>query len=140
MRSNYLQLNAGKTEVICFNFLLTALPSSTWPAVWGPTLVLAPHGKNLGVLFDSKLSVAMQVNHMVQVGSYKLRLFRQLSQYLPENSRKAICNVMVISQNDYVNMTLLNLPAKQIQLQSTATRILTGPHIKPTLRNFTGCQ
>ena len=75
MSANKLKLNSSKTEVMLFGtrqkLEAINLPSLS---VAGTSVILTDGPiTNLGVLFDSSLSMAPQVNKMIKTASYHLR-------------------------------------------------------------------
>ena len=66
--------------------------------------------KNLGVIFDSNLTLNEQVNQVVKTAGYHLRNIAFLKRYLDERMIKMLVHNYVISRIDYCNVLYCDLP------------------------------
>ena len=98
--------------------------------------------RNLGVYFDSDLSMKTHVIKVCQSAHYHLRNIGKVRKLLNTNTSKILIHSLVISRIDYCNSLLLGLPNITIQrlqkMQNRAARIITlapvKDHIHPTLK------
>ena len=115
MHERKLKLNEGKTEVILIN---------------GPfnTDAMIPHNnidfvnnsppsetvRDLGLVFDSKLSFANHFNSIIKACNYQLRRLSLITKYLDKPSAIALVHAFVTSRVDYCNSLFVNLPKKDL--------------------------
>jgi len=104
--SRRLQLNASKTELIWFGSRTSlrhlSLAHSTLmidSVVVQPTDIV----HDLGVLFDSELSLKQHVNHSASTCFYHLRRLRQLKRHVNIEVMKRLISAFVFSRLDYCN-------------------------------------
>jgi len=133
MRSNRLQLNTSKTELLC---CATALRQSQLPC---PPLHVGPHlvdpaskVRDLGIYIDVNLSGRTQVLKTTASCFAALRQLRTVRRCLPLAAYKSLIVSLVLSRLDYGNATLSDLPDSQFRrLQSVinaAASPVVGPH------------
>jgi len=120
MRSNRLQLNADKTEVMwcsstCKLPQLPSCPLSIGGALASPVSIV----QDLGVFIDNDLGVATHVRRTVSRCFTALRQLRHLRRYVTDDCFRSLVVSLVHSRLDYGNFVLVGLPAYlQRQLQS----------------------
>jgi len=121
MRSNRLQLNTSKTELL---WCATACRHSQLPCtpfrVNGPHLVNpATTVRDLGIYIDVDLSGRTQVLKTTTSCFAALRQLRTVRRYLPLAAYKSLIVSQVLCRRDYGNATLSGLPDYQFcRLQS----------------------
>lgn len=120
MRSNRLQLNADKTDVM---WCSSARRVSTLPSdpvnIAGVDVQPVPSVRNLGVLFDTDLGAASHVRLVVSRCFAALRQLRQLRRYVSDDCFRSLVVALIHSRLDYGNFVLVGLPVyRQNQLQS----------------------
>jgi hypothetical protein len=140
---NRVKLNMGKS------LLLYTVPQRhsselvTSPLVVGDT-TLPPtvQARNLGVIFDSALSMVPQVNSVCKCAFFHLTLIGRIRKYLDVRSAKSLVHALVLSRIDYANALLFGLPksllGKLQRVQNAAARLIVGigkhEHISDHLR------
>jgi hypothetical protein len=130
MSQNKLKLNDDKTELMYF--------SSRWKKqkVTPQNLTIGDHSicpsskaKNLGVIFDSHLTMEHHISSICKASSYHLRNIGKISKYLSTESLLKVVHAFISSRLDCNNSLLFGLPATQLKrlqmLQNTAARIVT---------------
>jgi hypothetical protein len=114
----HLKLNTMKTELIWFdrrlanNNELTSLILNTQAS--NPT-VPSKVVRNLGVLFDEKLTMINHISTVTRAFYFHLRRIRQPKQYLNEHCLRVLVQALVISRLDYCNSVLVGLPKSTLQ-------------------------
>ena len=92
-------------------------------------LSFSPTAKNIGVVFDSSLSLECHVNSMVSSAWSSLWRIGRIRKYLSKESAEIFIHAFVTSKLDYCNSLLFGLPntlINKIQLvQNAAARIVT---------------
>jgi hypothetical protein len=146
MSSNMLSLNHSKTE-----FLLIGLPKQlskiSDPVIHMPSDVsISPvsSARNLGVIFDSTLSMSEHISAISKSCFFHIRDLRRIRNTLDLHTTKTIATSLIHSRLDYCNSLFLNLPSTQLNrlqllLNSTARITTKTPkfhHISPTLKSL----
>ena len=140
MSANKLKLHAKKTKLCCsvpdiVYKLLTLLHCQ-----WQVHKFMLPIG-NLGVMFDTTISMSAQINKMVKTSSFHLRNIGHVRKRLTESTAKQLVQSLVISRLDYCNNLLCGLPSEMLAklqlVQNNAARLITRTkrreHITPVL-------
>ena len=120
MRSNRLQLNGEKTEVMWCSSTrrLPQLPNSSI-VVAGTNVQPVRTVRDLGVYIDSDLGAATHVRKTVSCCFAALRQLRHLRRYVTDDCFRSLVVSLIHSRLDYGNFVLVGLPAYlQRQLQS----------------------
>jgi len=146
MSSNMLSLNRSKTE-----FLLIGLPKQLSkipnPVIqMSPDVIISPvcAARNLGVIFDSTLSMSDHISAVSKCCLFHIRDLRRIRNTLDLNTAKIIATALVHSRLDYCNSLFLNLPSCQLNrlqlLLNSAARATTKTpkfhHISPVLKSL----
>lgn len=117
MRSNRLQLNADKTDVM---WCATARRSSRLPAdplSIANTLVQPVSAvRDLGILIDSDLGAASHVRMIVSRCFAALRQLRHLRRYVSNDCFRSLVVALVHSRLDYGNFIMVGLPAYRLRM------------------------
>ena len=100
--------------------------------------------RNLGVLFDSQLSMSAQVSAVCRTGYYQLRQLRPLVRCLSEDAVKTVIQAFINTRLDYCNSLYFGiadgLMSRLQSVQNAAARLVTGvrrcEHITPVLRQL----
>jgi hypothetical protein len=133
MRANRLQLNTAKTEVIWFatNRRQSQLPS-TGLRIGNDVIIPSKSVRDLGVHFDSDLTMRTHVNRTVSRCFYALRQLRSVRRSVPSGVFQSLIAALVLTRLDYGNATLAGISARLInRLQSVlnaAARTIVGLH------------
>ena len=145
MHKNMLKLNTDKTEAMLFLSKHNAkLIKDVSVKVGDCSITSTSAVKNLGVIFDSNMSMQQQVNSVSRSGHYQLRNIGHIRRYLTNNATKSLVNGLVTSRLDYCNVLLCGMPQTTLnklqQVQNTAARIVTrtsrNSHITPVLKEL----
>lgn len=107
LKDNSLQFNGDKTKILfcAAKKVPLPLPANFWPIPTDKPLIPSEAVRNLGIVFDDKLSLETQVNKMVGTC---FSLIRALQKILPILLTPA--RALVVSRLDYCNALLLEAP------------------------------
>ena len=145
MHHNMLKLNTDKTEVMLFSSRHNSKSTDTISVNVGNSLIASrSHVRNLGVMFDSTMTMEQQVNAVCRSCYGQLRKIGHIRRYLSSEATKTLVNGLVTSRLDYCNALLHGLPNNLIdklqRVQNTAARITTRTsrrsHITPVLKEL----
>jgi hypothetical protein len=120
MRSNRLQLNSSKTEVMwcATSRRLHLLPASAL-SVDGVMVDPVTSVRDLGIYIDADLSLRTHVQRTASRCFAVLRQLRQIRRLVPPATFQTLVVVLVLSRLDYGNGVLVGLPAYLVRrLQS----------------------
>jgi len=146
MSSNFLSLNQSKTE-----FLLIGLPAQLQkipdPSLLMPSnAIITPtsSARNLGVIFDSTLSMSDHISSVSKSCFLSIRDLRRIRNTLDFTTAHTIATSLIHSKLDYCNSLFLNLPQSQLNrlqliLNSSARAVSKYPkfcHITPLLKSL----
>jgi hypothetical protein len=132
MFANLLMLNPSKTE-----FSLIGLPrqlskTENPSGSMTPTVTLSPvsSGRNLGVMFDSDLSLSDHISPIIKSCLFHVRDLSRLRPILDQTTACNIATALIHSKPDYCNSLFLNLPANQLDhlqpVLNSAARAVTN--------------
>ena len=132
MDEHYLQLNAGKTELIVFGSPAT-LNNLQIKGVFLNTdacIRLSPVVKNLGFRLDSNLSFRNQVSTLKSACFNKLRYIARMKSFLTTKQMSMLVQATILSSLDYCNALYFGCSKpvlSQLQLiQNRACRVIFG--------------
>jgi hypothetical protein len=120
MRSNRLQLNADKTDIMwCASARRASHLPTTAINVAGTDVQPVLTVRDLGVLIDTDLGAASHVQLVVSRCFAALRQLRLLRRYVSDDCFRSLVVALIHSRLDYGNFILVGLPAyRQRLLQS----------------------
>ena len=145
MVDNKLKMNEDKTEIIKCNTGRCNLSSDlNHICIENEIIPFSDKAKNLGVYFDSKLSMSHQVNNLCRIMYLELRRIKQMSPFLKQSNLKTLMSAFVFSRLDYCNALLYGLPndtlCKLQKIQNNAARMILKKkkrdHVTPMLRQL----
>ena len=146
MTQNKLKLNDDKTEflVMTSKFHQQKVSEHTAIQVDSASIAASSYARNLGVMFDSSLSMEKQVNKICQSVFYHIRNVNSIRKTLSDDSAATIIHALITSRLDNGNALLYdineNLLTKLQLAQNAAARILTKTrkydHITPVLKEL----
>lgn len=120
MKSNRLQLNSSKTEVMwCTTSRRQHLLPASALSVDGVMVDPVTSVRDLGIYIDADLSMRTHVQRTVSRCFAVLRQLRQIRRLVPPATFQTLVVVLVLSRLDYGNGVLVGLPAYLVRrLQS----------------------
>ena len=145
MELNLLKLNDDKTELIVFTPKHHKhLCSGVNVTIGGCKVEPATHVRNLGIIFDQKLSMEKHITTVSRNCRYHLRNISRIRKYLTDEACKTLVQALVTSRIDYGNVLLYGLPRTTIghlqRVQNSAARVVMKiprtEHITPILREL----
>ena len=146
LTSNRLSVNPSKTE-----FLIIGNPQqrnkiqSSSIVFCGNVISPSASARNLGVTFDSSLSLTKHISSICKSAYYQIRQLRQIRSSLDISSAIILANSLVISKLDYCNSLLNGLPKSSINrlqvVQNSLARTIypsakRSDHISPVLHKL----
>jgi len=145
MSTNFLKLNADKTEVIVFgsDYNMRKYPQNSLK-MDNDEFQTQSYVRNLGALFDSTLSMDKFVSDKCKTAMYYLRSIRRISRSLDTSTTKTLVHAMVTSRIDFSNSLLLGVNkvilSRLQKIQNCAARLIVGAdrwtHITPILKTL----
>lgn len=142
MAMNFLHFNESKTEIVIFG------PSSTHVAPNTELGSLIPYVKssvkNLGVIMDGDFKLEKQINSVVKVSFFQLRLLSKVKPFLSFKDFERVIHVFISSRLDYCNAIYAGVSQASLSrlqlVQNAAARLLKGvrkrDHISPILASL----
>ena len=115
--SKRLQLNAKKTEVLFFGSAvnLTELqPETLQFCVRGDIIKPVSVVRDLGVYFDSQLTMKYHIGKVAATCFYHLRRLRAVRKQLGRDVTQQLVSALILSRLDYCNVVLAGLPDKSL--------------------------
>ena len=145
MSHNMLKLNTNKTEALVISspqHLDTFQNASL--QVGSDVVRLTSSARNVGVTFDSTLSMIPHINASASSANYHLRNLGRARKYLTKGATEQLVHSLVTSRLDYCNSLLVNVPKRHLlklqNVQNTAARVITltkrHEHITPVLQSL----
>ena len=146
LTSNRLSVNPSKTE-----FLIIGNPQqrnkiqSSSIVFCGNVISPSESARNLGVTFDSNLSLTKHISSICKSAYYQIRQLCQIRSSLDISSAIILANSLVISKLDYCNSLLNGLPKSSINrlqvIQNSLARTMypsakRSDHISPVLHKL----
>ena len=146
MTSNLLSLNQSKTEFLVIG-LPTQLSKLSNPCLSMPSnlsIIPTNAARNLGVIFDSTLSMTNHISAVSKACFSSIRDIRRIRNTLDSSTAKTIATSLIHSKLDYCNSLFLNLPKYELDrlqliLNATARAVSKSPkfcHISPILKSL----
>ena len=142
LTKNLLKFNDDKTEcmLIGSRFQRSKVHLSEL-TIGNSEIEIADKVRNLGVIFDSSMSMTHQVSAVCKSVSYQLYNISKIRKFLTKDACKLLINALATSRLDCNNSLLAGLPKCEIKrlqlLQNTAARIIAQKprrdHITPVL-------
>ena len=137
LTSNRLSVNPSKTE-----FLIIGNPQQR-NKIQSSSIVFS--ARNLGVTFDSSLSLTKHISSICKSAYYQIRQLRQIRSSLDISCAIILANSLVISKLDYCNSLLNGLPRSSINclqvVQNSLARAIypsakRSDHVSPLLHKL----
>ena len=131
LASNFLKLNADKTEVLVIGFRtqLAKFDLSFMKLADADVAVQSNPIRNLGVMFDSGMTMAAQVSDIVKSANFHLVNIGRARRLLTDDATKLAIHTLITSRLDYCNSLLigisLRLQRKLQNIQRTSARLIT---------------
>ena len=109
----------------------------------GTVIVPSSSALNLGVIFDSQLTMAEHVNSITRSCFYQLRQLHFIRRCVSQDAAKALVHAFISSRVDYCNSLLFGATDQVIRrlqiVMNAAARLIVGlrrsDHITPALRD-----
>ena len=145
LKENRLKMNPDKTQAIWLGSRqqLAHVNNKPMHLLDGTVIELSISVRNLGVTFDSTMTMANHVSAVTRSSFYQLRQLRVIRRCLTDDAAAALVHALVSSRVDYCNALLYGasqLVTRRLQaVINSAARLITGvgrfDHITPVLRD-----
>ena len=144
MSANKLKLNTSKTGLLVLHSKFRQMSLQPSITVKSDTIRPSIKARNIGVTFDSTLTMSPQINQVVKGAFYHLKNIAKIKKYIGAGTTKVLIHSFVSSRLDFCNSLLYSLPKYEVNklqsVQNAAARVIAGlrkyDHISPTLRNL----
>ena len=132
-----LLLNEQKTEVVVIaapnrSRVHSNVTVAVSIDVCGVSVMPKPSIRDIGVVIDDTMSMAVHVSRVCQVTYCQIRSIAKIRKCLTTAACKTIVHALVMSRVDYGNALLFGLPEmllhKLQMIQNSAARLVTGTH------------
>jgi len=127
MGENYLKLNEDKTELIIIQKDRETLIDSI--CLLDCNINATKSAKNLGVIFDSNLTMELQINAVTKKAFSEIRNISRIRKYLNQDATQRLVQAYVVSKVDYCNSLLVGVAKKHLnkltRVQHVAARLIT---------------
>ncbi|XP_077936617.1 uncharacterized protein LOC144383352 [Gasterosteus aculeatus] len=145
MQQNSLKLNSDKTQLLLIGSKSTLTKTNNLTLnIDGISVSPSHQARNLGVIFDSTLSLEPHIRQLVKISFFHLRNIAKIRPSLTPPTAEKLIHPFVSSRLDYCNSLLYgisNTSMNKLQLvQNAAARLLTHTkswhHITPVLKDL----
>ena len=139
---NKLSVNPDRTEYLLFNSKNINVSVSINLNL--NTISPSECAKNLGVIFQSDMSMDKHISSVVKTCFHQLREFHNIRSFIPKSAAIIFANAFIHYRIDYCNSPFYDLPKYSInrlqKLQNSVARIVTrtshSSHITPLLKSL----
>ena len=143
MIAHKLMMNQEKTIIIQLTRQNDDIFTGTF-SISGANIPVTPVARNLGVLWDSRLSMKAHVNQICLASYIHISNISAIRRMLTKEAAETLVHAFVSSRLDYCNSLLYRLPASTLNklqlIQNHAARVVTGARkydrITPVLRKL----
>ena len=138
MLSHKLKINDDKTELLLIGCKqqVTKVPELSVKVGFADLVNKSDNAWNLGVIFDSNMTLEKQVNNISKRAFFELKRIRQIRHYLSEEAAEQLVHSFVSSTIDYCNSLMYgctkNLLSKLQKMQEAKKFV----HVKPILESL----
>ena len=145
MKFNKLKLNGDKTEIVLLSSQFNRREVHIDNIQIGDVDIKpSSSARNLGVIFDSHLTMDIHVRKVCSTAYYHLRNISSIRRSLTRESATSLVHAFVSSRVDYCNSLLSGISKSSLQklqrVQNMAARLIVGlkkrDHITPTLKSL----
>ena len=127
MIGNKLSVYPDKTEYLLFNSKNINVPVNINLSL--NTISPSEWAKNLGVIFQSDMSMDKHISSVVKTCFHQLREFRHIKSFIPKSAAIIFANTFIHSRIDYCSSLFYSLPKYSInrlqKIQNSVARIVT---------------
>ena len=142
MSTNKLVINPNKTEYILIGSPIQNPPPNL--NLCSSVITPTDHAKNLGVIFESDLSLNNHISSITKSCFFHIRDLARIRSCISRNVAIAIANSLVQSRLDYCNSLYFGLPKSSIhrlqKVQNCLARVVSRStrftHITPVLKSL----
>ena len=145
MTNNMLKLNDSKTEFFIATSLFNKCKMPPVCLQIGTELIEpSDNVRNLGIIFDSQMSMSLHITGLCKSLSYQLRNISQIRRFLDQDSCHHIVRSLVLSRLDYSNALFLGINQTDLnklqRLQNWAAKLIfcakKQNHVTPFLEEL----
>ena len=145
MKDNLLKLNEDKTEVVLIGTQhKLAQVGHVTVSIGNSDISPNTSARNIGVVFDSKMTMEDHVSSIVRSANYHIRSIGKIRKYLTQDATEKLIHAFVTSKLDYANAVLIGVTKHQLnrlqRVLNTAARVVMRvrkyDHITPALKDL----
>ena len=139
---NKLKLNDDKTEFLVITSKYhQSKPNTNSLQIASSEIVASPSARNLGIVFDSALSMDAHIKNVCKATYFQIRNINEIRNVLDDDTAAKLVHALITSRLDNGNALLYGITESQLkklqQAQNAAARMLTRTrkfdHISPVL-------
>ena len=128
MAVNMLKLNTDKTELLYFHSRFRPRLQLNPIRLGSDVIFPSSHAKNIGVIFDSSMTMSRHMDAIVKSGCYHLRKIAKIRNVLALDTTKILIHAFVVSKIDSYDSLIFGLPKHLIDklqhLLNAAARLI----------------
>ena len=144
MTANKLKLNKDKTEFLMISSKFDPQLSHPVLNFGNDQIHSSSNARNIGVIFDSSMSMVPHVNSICKTSFYHLRNIARIRKFISMKTAETLVHAFITSRLDNCNSLLYGLPRTLLDklqyVQNSAARLVTlskkHDHITPVLFNL----
>ena len=122
-QSNFLKLNDQKPDVVVFgNKHKLPLMKDIRITIGGSTMNSSSQARNIGVIFDSTLSMTNHISTICRTAYMHLHNISRIRRYITPEATKSLVHAFIMSRLDYGNALLAGLPLEHTRNSSSEYR------------------
>jgi len=138
MLANKLKLNIDKTEILVFLSCYCPRPTLNNLVIASETVDCSTTAKNIGVIFNSSLSMLRHVTAVCKSSFFHLRNIFKIRKFLSYDTCKILTHALIMSRIDYCNLLLYGQPKCILQrLQSVLNSAAKLIHLSSRYEHVT---
>ena len=134
-------MNRDKTELVVLGARHRSLLPLTSISVCDEVISKASTARNIGIVYDTFVSMENHVTAICKAGFYHLRNISRIRKYMSRHTTEILVHAFITSRLDFCNSLLYGLPKQTLMrlqhVQNVAARIVTlaakREHISPVL-------
>ena len=133
MTVNMLKMNRDETELVVLNASHRPPPPLMSISVCDEVISMSSAARNIGVLYDTSMSMEHHVTAACKAGFYHLRNISRIRKYISRRTAEILVHAFITCRLDFCNSLLYGQPKQTIKrlqyVQNIAARIVALTYI-----------